>query len=779
MRLSIIGISIGIPRTVQLWICLVLVLLACIALGQLSSPTEGASDQEWVNDSNITSVEEIWDISVNSLDETLTTMRARELYIWGMDNHTNIKRVSLPTTGEYISMDWSDDQRLYAWAQRGGAGDLESDLWRSDLVLFDEDGIPVDGYQPYGSIEAYEERISTLQWSPTSSHLAVAYRDGTIRIIDVVDGSIILSKDSQFPVTQISWSPKGNLLMVVQDDRINNTDKISLIDLPNDHLWYAGRLQEIIDVDWSMNGSTIFLSSFKGIYQIDPGKWEGGVVNEAAGLYIASCPTRPVLAIFGNNGVTFWDYGLNESEHHHSTMGQMPQGEWTLDGSHLYTVDENEVIRIWRKVVPIPRPIVGISTPFKEEEVFGVVEVTGWAFSSKEDTLHVLIQVNNQNWTEAIGSVEWSYSLDSTSIPDGITKLRVRAHDIYGVSDVSIVTIWVRNNPPPDDDPPTILIDEPANGTTVWGIITLDGEAWDDNAVLAIQIKIDGLRWQSIPIDAVAAHLTWTYDKDVFFIEEGELEISARSFDGVHFSAVETRTVNLKPPSDPVMNISVQIISPAWGKTVPPDTIIRGIVDEGCAELVFISIDHGNVIPVLGTYVWSYQLSDLEEGAHDVRAIASNGTIFSEWVSVAFFVSHDLPSTNIAPEIGIIYPEDSLNLTKEFLIMGWSFDDVKVEVVEVSINEEAWRTANGNESWSYQVVPEDMDRGWNVIQARAYDGEEYGYSSMVTVRFIDGTESEFPVERIPAYISILLITSIIIIIILVSILIVTVTRHRN
>jgi len=770
MKSSITG-TIGIPRTISLGLSIALASLAIIALVDSMSITATASAEDWENHANITSISDIRDISINSYDETLAITKGHDIYIWGLNNNTYFKRIYINSEDAlFIDMDWSDGQRLFAWAQLIRVAEGDPDLWWSDLVLFDGDGVAVDGYRPYGTLEPYDKQIVTVEWSPTSPHLAVAYRDGMTRIIDTSDGTVALERKNTHDIVQLSWSPNGNLLAIVQNDKRNNTDGISIIDLPNNNSWSFLNTSGIIDdMDWSSDGLSIFFTSGGTLFRVDVGTRIMERIQIGAEPYIASSPTESLLAMFGNKGVTFWDYGSNETEHHYSSRGQKPFGEWTMDGSRS----------------SLPRPTVGISTPLKDSEVFGTINVTGWSRSSREETLHVLIQVDGLNWTETHGTVEWHYILDTTRIPDGLLKLRVRATDIYGVSDVSFIAVEVRNGPPSENDPPIIWIDAPVNGTTAWGILSIHGEASDDNAVIAIQVKIGPLQWESIPITAPAQCVTLIHHHDIFFMEEGELVILFRSFDGVFFSMVETRTLTLEPPMDPMMNLSVQILFPNRGETVPPTFIVSGIVSEGYAEEVFLSIDYpyphdDKLVHIFtGTKVWSYNLTDLEEGSYAVSAIARNGTVYSDWHSVSFFVVKDIPITNRAPQINITHPENAHNTSTGSLdVRGWSFDDDDVILVEIRINDGEWKTAIGTESWSYEASPEDLVRGWNVLQARAYDGETYGLSDTIIVRFIEDTEPEPHAEGVPEYVSVLVIILVIVIIILVSILLVKISRGK-
>jgi hypothetical protein len=82
-------------------------------------------------------------------------------------------------------------------------------------------------------------------------------------------------------------------------------------------------------------------------------------------------------------------------------------------------------------------------------------------------------------------------------------------------------------------------------------------------------------------------------------------------------------------------------------------------------------------------------------------------------------------------EVAITSPGEGEEVTEDFHIMGTAGPTGSVERVEVRCDGVNWRNAQGTEEWSCVVDADMLEHGPNVIEARAWDGEEY---SSITTR---------------------------------------------
>jgi WD40 repeat protein len=704
----------------------------------------------------------IRDIDINSIDETLLITGGHKISVWGLENHTLIRKIYPGGMTGCIDMDWSDELQLFAWAH-DGISEGDPNLWWSRLVVFNLEGVPVDGFSPYGNLPDYPSRISKMKWSSNLPYLGVAFDDGTVRVYDISNQSVLIHQDFNPPIKLMSWNPTGTLLTIAIGG--SEKDNVYFIDILNNETWHYCTLRDLSDIDWSPDGKCMFTSYWRGIHGTNVFAWEMMYFWGSGGdWFIASCPTDTILAICGYYGVCFWNYNSSTSENHSSLRKQLSMSGWTKDGSYFYSIDANNVIRIWTRKSNFKKPTVGIETPVKGSEVYGKIDITGWARSTNEETLSVLVKIGLGDWTVANGSSNWSYQFDTETVQDGLLKIRVKAHDINDFSDIIITNVLVKNEQTQVNNPPSIWIIEPKEGAEVWGILPIYGEASDDHRVVAIHIKIGFERWKPIPNVKSDQFVEWLYNADIFYQKIGRMEISIRAYDGNLFSKTVTTTVQVTPPASTTEELSIEIIFPERATYLPPQFTVSGIVTEGVAEEVFIGLDKYIIHRAIGTSIWHYNFSKLSPGSHVVKAIAKNGTMVSPWYSVPFFVDNEITDKNFQPSVGIGHPSTGAFITEDFLLKGWSIDDQDVVQVEVRINTSEWIIVNGTEQWEYLVSTSNFSRGWIDIHVRAFDGELYSPINSTEIFFFESYEPE-PETKTPALNYLILISVLLIIII--------------
>ncbi|MCJ7571413.1 MAG: hypothetical protein MUO82_06010, partial [Candidatus Thermoplasmatota archaeon] len=83
------------------------------------------------------------------------------------------------------------------------------------------------------------------------------------------------------------------------------------------------------------------------------------------------------------------------------------------------------------------------------------------------------------------------------------------------------------------------------------------------------------------------------------------------------------------------------------------------------------------------------------------------------------------------PDLEIIFPNNLQILEKkEYIIIGKSSDNYKVEYVEVSINGSQWKKADGTDTWSVLWGFGGYEIGEHIISVRAYDSYYLGNSCL-------------------------------------------------
>jgi hypothetical protein len=107
------------------------------------------------------------------------------------------------------------------------------------------------------------------------------------------------------------------------------------------------------------------------------------------------------------------------------------------------------------------------------------------------------------------------------------------------------------------------------------------------------------------------------------------------------------------------------------------------------------------------------------------------------------------PVENIPPKVEITNPEEGQTVSGIINIFGTAADsDGEVELVEVKIDEEAWKTATGTESWSIEWNTSNYTNGNHSIYARSYDGTNYSKIDIVNVTVENGIDNIPPTVKI-------------------------------
>jgi len=184
-------------------------------------------------------------------------------------------------------------------------------------------------------------------------------------------------------------------------------------------------------------------------------------------------------------------------------------------------------------------PWVNIIYPSEDEVVNGTIIINGSAGDDPPGWVEtVKVKIDDGPWDNATSfnqsNGEWSYEWNTTTVENGNGEytIRARAIDNEGYSSPdSKVTVIVNNSGV--NWRPNVEILSPKD-KIVSGIVTISGTASDkDGSVEKVEISIDGDEWQEIEGTA-----EWSHEWDTSNILFGIVTISARSYDGEHYSSI-------------------------------------------------------------------------------------------------------------------------------------------------------------------------------------------------------------------------------------------------
>jgi parallel beta-helix repeat protein len=143
--------------------------------------------------------------------------------------------------------------------------------------------------------------------------------------------------------------------------------------------------------------------------------------------------------LFDGPGSGFSLSNLSLGNHTITLMVQDNHGAWSEEVTATLVVGE--------EIIPNTNvlPLVTVRKPANNSVVSGIISVGGSAEDRDGWIEDVEISVNNGAWIRANGTSLWSYSFDSSELPDGLYIIRIRSFDGTDHSNITSISITVKN----------------------------------------------------------------------------------------------------------------------------------------------------------------------------------------------------------------------------------------------------------------------------------------------------------------------------------------------
>ncbi len=281
------------------------------------------------------------------------------------------------------------------------------------------------------------------------------------------------------------------------------------------------------------------------------------------------------------SGTDAWTYSWETSGHGdgpHTISARAYAGGNTSQITHRNVTVQNED----------PAPQVTIQDPDDGETVGGTVAIEGAASAPGAPIDRVEVRIDDGAWQAAEGHQAWTYSWDSTAVPDGTHAIQARAHADGATSRVANITVVVENQ----QEAPEITLAAPDAGATVEGTIEVRGQASDpDGDQLEVQVRIDDGAWSN-----ATGTDPWTFAWDTTTVEDGSHVLQARVFDGDRHVHTELRGVEVDNGKDPASDgnttgdaasaprLELNVDAPANGAEVNGSLVVEGTVETDAAS---------------------------------------------------------------------------------------------------------------------------------------------------------------------------------------------------
>jgi polysaccharide biosynthesis protein PslG len=149
-------------------------------------------------------------------------------------------------------------------------------------------------------------------------------------------------------------------------------------------------------------------------------------------------------------------------------------------------------------------PTIFITSPAPSSTVSKTITVSASA-SDNVGVIKVEFYVDGSLETTDTSS-PYTFSLDTTTLPDGSHNLTAKAYDAAGnIGTAPNITITVHNA---DTTPPSVSITSPTSNTTVSSTITISASASDNVGVTSVQFTLDGANFGS-PDTSAPYKISW------------------------------------------------------------------------------------------------------------------------------------------------------------------------------------------------------------------------------------------------------------------------------
>jgi hypothetical protein len=186
-------------------------------------------------------------------------------------------------------------------------------------------------------------------------------------------------------------------------------------------------------------------------------------------------------------------------------------------------------------------PSVTITYPSNGATVSGQVTVTADALDDDSITRVEFFVDGVGIGVDTNGSDGWSASWDTTQDSNGDYILSATATDSASQTSNDSITVMVNNV---TDNPPSVMITNPADGTTVSGQVNVTADALDDDGVTQVEFFVDG---SSIGVDDDDSD-GWSANWDTALNSNGGHSVSATATDTTGQNTSDSVSVTVDNP---------------------------------------------------------------------------------------------------------------------------------------------------------------------------------------------------------------------------------------
>ncbi len=430
------------------------------------------------------------------------------------------------------------------------------------------------------------------------------------------------------------------------------------------------------------------------------------------------------------------EYKLNTSFSIDVPLETMTDNEHTVT---VYAVDINgvkgpEVSRTYR--ISLEEPKGAVEKPTIDTSVRKLVTISGWA-SDKNGIANVKVSLDNGNsYNEAVGTENWSYTVDTRAIPGGTQVVFLKVTDNYGIQGLysSLINI--------DNDAPVLNLELPLDDSVTTGQLFFSGYTYDNVEVTDLYLTIRNLEKGTKPdvrpikIDRIIGETI-----DMRDLPDGFYNVELTGKDKAGNVTNVSRNIHLEKNIAPA---TVDILYPLEGEHKNGVFTVYGQAEsENNIEKLNLYVDNKLIaeteLTSCGFFKFDLGPDLIDEGVHKyyVESVLSTGKKVSSreqsityspigpWVTIDNFVYGDFATNRpyIKGQAGYSIGEDELlfSRTKEATAEQKAATAAKKVVkIELSFdNGKTFTELSTSEKWMYRIENQDIAEGYHFFLIRA------------------------------------------------------------
>ena len=366
-----------------------------------------------------------------------------------------------------------------------------------------------------------------------------------------------------------------------------------------------------------------------------------------------------------------------------------------------------------------PGPSVSVTSPAAGATLSGKVNVT--AVASDSGTLTgVQFRVDGANVGTIVPAAPYLYVLDSSSLSNGSHAISAVATDSDGNSTTSAAVSVKVDNTTKDTTAPTVTLTSPAGGAKVSGTVAVTATASDNVSVARVQFQLDNAN-----VGAADAASPYVFSWDSTKTANGAHTLRAIATDSAGNSTtsasvsvtVDNTTKDTTPPA-------VSITAPANGAKVSGVVgVAANATDNVSVASVQFLLDGVNAGPadLAGPYGYSWDTSKSTNGAHTLKAVATDGAGNSTTSASVTVTVNNTTTDTTAPTVSITSPASAATVSGTVTVAANATDNVGVASVQFQVDGVNAGGLDGATPYAYMWDTTKVSNGSHKLDAIAKD----------------------------------------------------------